>query len=939
MKNILKPKWLLVANIIPSTILLIIFSGEYSIIKSLLTENGIFLWQIFGLAILTLLLTNTVYITHLYRNARLVSASYAAIALVLYIILLYQYGLYSRELLPFSIPQWMISDSLELYLGSFLMPSLVYFLLVLVIHFVPEEKPPAAWKSFAIAITIPVIWYIVMQVLLPLWKPFGSTYATHALLIIFISLTVLFLYFLMRGVLIIGQNKSNFLYKYQLIWKLPIALIFPLLGLALNNGDLSSLSPFGSGGVFGDFGNHWFAILAVLNGLFIVLPNLERRQYRLVLFAARSLTYSFTLYFFFVFIPYLPLSVAAIVLFGAGFLMLTPLLLFMIHTKQLIDDYHYLKPLFSNRVIFPSLVSGVLVLPIIVTLSYMHDGTVLNETLDYLYSPDYSKQYSIDKESLGKTLEIIKSHDRSRARGLASSSTPYLSAYFNWIVLDNLTLSRGKIDLIESVFFGARKKENLFNIINNDEVEISQITSTSNYDEKKQAWISLVDLEISNRSDSSRFAEYATTINLPEGVWISDYYLYVGNKKENGILSEKKAAMWVFSRIRGENRDPGILYYLSGKKVAFRVFPFARQETRKTGIEFIHKEPVQLSIDNRKIQLGNSKLHKNVEPQPSTQILYLSTKEKQSLDLLYRTPYLHFIVDSSLATDQLKDKLTKRIDDFMQKQKLGHLKTKVSFTNTYVTTHELDTSWREKFTAYSAEGGFYLDRAMKKVLLQHHKARAADYPIIIVVTDDISKAILNKDLSDYSFAFPETEHFYNLMVDGQLSVHSLLNKPLQPISIKKDAKFKHAVRAYPDSEAPSAYIANTNKPSVVLLSDTIEISSRGMDKKSWDTALLLHGHWLTQLIHPERAESAWLQLVRQSFHSGIMTPATSYIVVENESQKMILKKKQEQILSGNMALDPGDEIERMSEPGLLYLGLLAILLLWLRRATSSRANR
>src|SRR5690606_31883814 len=163
-------------------------------------------------------------------------------------------------------------------------------------------------------------------------------------------------------------------------------------------------------GIFGDFNNVWFYILAVLNGILICLPNFDNKIYRLFLFIGRSITFAYTFYFFLVFLPFLPLSVVAIIAIGTGFLMLAPLLLFVIHINELSKDFQCLKTLFSKKFIIGISLLSFLVIPAFITGTYLKDKSVLNKTLAYLYSPDYSKKYSIDKTSLQKTLNIVKHH-------------------------------------------------------------------------------------------------------------------------------------------------------------------------------------------------------------------------------------------------------------------------------------------------------------------------------------------------------------------------------------------------------------------------------------------------------------------------------------------------------------------------------------------------
>ena len=94
---------------------------------------------------------------------------------------------------------------------------------------------------------------------------------------------------------------------------------------------------------------------------------------------------------------------------------------------------------------------------------------------------------------------------------------------------------------------------------------------------------------------------------------------------------------------------------------------------------------------------------------------------------------------------------------------------------------------------------------------------------------------------------------------------------------------------------------------------------------------MLETSWMSQTLHPEVSEKEWLALVRSSFKSRIMTPVTSYLVVENEAQKAILMKKQQQALSGKKSLDLGEDTQRMSEPSIFIVAILLGSILWYRK--------
>ena len=929
MRNLLNPKWLFLINTLPIVILFLLFFGEYNIIHSLLKEENISLWIKFGVSLAILSLLNFLYIVYLIIKKQEISQYYGIVSLICYITFIYQYFNYNNKLIPISIPNWMIPGDMIIYVGAFLMPTLAYSLFILVIHYTPENEEKPNWKNFIIAISIPIFWYIFFQLLLPLWQQVNLEFIGHTFIILFIISFLAFLFFIIRGCYILGLKKSELYRKYQLAWKIPISMILPLIGLALNN-------KFSF--VFGDFSSSWFYILVILNGILICLPNLENKFYRIFLFIGRNITFAFTLYFLFVFLPFLPFSILAIFLFGAGLLMLSPLVLFIFHVIEISNDFKFLRNYFpKNLIIFISLLSFIII-PAFITFSYLIDKKVLNETLNYIYNPDYSKSYNIDKTSLSNTLSAVRGHSDRSGNDLFGCQIPFLSSYFNWIVLDNMTLSDAKINYIERIFYNHKPFKTPQVNLGSQFVKLSKINSTSKYDEKQNNWISCVDLEITNNSANSWSAEYATSFELPTGCWISDYYLNIANTKEMGILSEKKAAMWVFSQIRNTNRDPGILYYLSGNKVELKVFPFAKNETRKTGIEFIHKEPVKLYIDGNTILLGNDSVKQNQNnPYPeNNNVIYISAKEKQNLKAVQRNPYYHFMIDVSKNNEKQQEDFIKRIENLLNKNLISPYNTKVSFVNSYTTTIELKDYWKKKFRERAFEGGFYLDRAVKKTLFDSYTNLSNSYPIIVVVTNNLEKVIIENDFSDLKFAYPETDNFYLLKNGGELIPHSLSLNPIFPDTNTFGINLFHKVLAYPNEKNPIAYLANDNEPSIILKNAMFNVSGKEISEKNWQTALIMQGKWTSQILHPETSENEWLNIVRFSFKSKIMTPLTSYLVVENEAQKAILKNKQKQVLAGNKALDIDDSTQRMSEPGLILLIFLLGIFIWITEKRKKR---
>lgn len=929
MKDLFNPIWVLLVTTLPSIILAALVFRSYNIFHTLLAPSHRELWSWYFIIFLVLTTSTFGYsIFKIKRNQR-VTIIYALLTLTFYAMSLYGFAFHMDILIPRSVPGWLSPESLTYYAGSFLMPSLLYSLFLIVDWSVDKEKPGNSWFSLLYAFCIPLGMYFFFIVILPLWQPTGSGFHEHSIVIAVVMATIVFLFFFLRWIYLIICKKGKWKYNH-IGYRVTLGIVFPLLGLLINNGILNQPISFGSG-VFGDFTSYWFYGLAILNGIFLCLKPNQSPQYRLAIFVGRSITYPYILYFFLVFMPYIPLSVLIILLFGLGLLMLTPIALLIIQTYDLFHDYQSLQSHFSKLRLKLLAISAMSILPLAITFSYLSDKNTLTQTLDAIYSPDYSEPAEIDIISLSATIAHIKSNRSQNNQFSSGDRKPFLSSYFSWLVLDNMTLSNDKIRKIENIYFGASTTKSRTSLNSDAEVSISGITSSSTYDPDQGAWESWIDLELTNNS-MRNFAEYGTRIYLPDGCWIGDYYLFVEGKKEMGILAEKKSAMWVYSQIRNLNKDPGLLNYTSGNEVAFRVFPFGSNVTRKTGIQFLHRDPVTIKIDDKVVELGDAEVYLPSQNQTvnSGNAMYISANEKANLPKISRTPYFHFIVDVSLGRESKYQNSINSINSVLDTY--PHIKSnaKITFTNFLNKTFDYSSNWQSQLKSYKYEGGFHLEHAIKKTLFDSYQSQEKSSPHVVVITDNINSSIIEKNFADFKITFPENDLFYCLDSDDALVAHSLTKNPKKALKNQPIILDDLQVYCWPDAAKPKAYLSIDDNPSVIL-NEVISPTKEPSNSK-WASALKLQGMWLSQCLYPKSSKDQWIDLVKGSFKSRVLTPLTSFIVVENEAQKAMLQRKQDQVLKGDKNMDLSGDVRAMSEPSIwIFLLILAGVLLYRNR--------
>ncbi|SET57343.1 MSEP-CTERM sorting domain-containing protein [Hymenobacter actinosclerus] len=961
MRTFLNPRWLWLLNTLPVALLLLFFGAEYHVIQSLLEPAGQLAWQVLGAALLGLGLLHAAYAGWLVARRRRLPLSYAPVVLAAYIGLLYAYGVYNGQLFPFSVPSWMVPADLPLYAGTFLMPTLAHAAAVLVLHLTPASREFKAWPNFVAALAVPAVWYLFVQLVLPFWHSGGGRAGEHALVVLLITGTLLFLLALSRGVYLLARRQAGAWAPYRWLGVLLVAGVLPLLGLAVNNGELG-LRGFSQseGGIFGDFSGPWWYGLAVLNAALLICPNPAGRRARLALFLGRGVLFGYTLYFFLVFLPFLPLSVVAVAALGVGFLLLAPLVLFIVHVRVLSHDYAALRPHFGRRGLLAGLLLAGAVLPLAVAGQYAWHRATLHRALNYVYLPNYFQRAAdakVDTTALRAVLGSVRHHKSRNGASITGARLPYLSSFYNWLVLDNLTLPESKVELLEQVFFApvaaaaaaptavasapdqptpevaalAVPTVGRAEATNPAAPRLTSLKARSRYDARQRVWVSWLDLTITNSPDLSQ-AEYTTQLALPAGCFVSNYYLDMAGRREFGILAEKRAATWVYRQIRDTNRDPGLLTYRNGNELDLRVFPFAAGEVRRTGLELLHPEPLTLQLDGQSVQLGQAGPEAQVPAAPATWAAggatYVSAAQKAALPLVRRQPYYHFLLDMSAGKQPYWGPYRQLMDAAIKQSGQDYETIEASFVGSRVRRiTRRGLMWLDAETL-TAEGGFFLDRAIRQTLVRAAETPVPRYPVLVVLSDDFQRAILPTNFADLRHAFPESDLFYELRADGRFVSHSLLHEPAVALDTLAAPVPAGPVVAWPNANSPVAYLPANGQPELVFPDTLAAQSLATLRPRDWRAGLALQAGWRRQLHHPETGEAAGRQLVQASFRTGLLTPLTAYLALENDAQKAALRRKQAEMLAGHSALE-AEEDRRMSEPGDWLVGaLLAAGLAW-----------
>lgn len=821
----------------------------------------------------------------------------------------------SDDVLPRSVIDWIYPPQRFFYNQfAFAMPALFWGMLRIACVRPAAGRGKALVFNLVVAVAAPTLLYLMFQVM-------GSTrgfrlIGPYLVSVLVIGLGLLMFVAIIRALALGLRDVEVWKPATERIAIVIFALVMPLGGLLLNRE-----IPFPN-----DFQAWEVYALVIANTGILLLASCWHARRPLLSLGLLCATLPFSLYFFVVFLPFLPLSIVAVVVMGAGFLVLTPTVLLILHLGLLNKARRGSR---GRR-----LVTGVLcflLLPGFFTVRGLADKAALNAALDYVYSPAITTG-PIKYESSRVNLRRALSNHRSYKNGIYY---PLLSDYYAWLVFDDLVLPDNKIARLEDAFFGGSgSTENNDRLKNNRgdffgggrssvrdrnrmprsipperTVEVEKLQMKT----KAGEGATTVTLSLTLRNTGFSNAEYVKTLPLPAGVFVSGFRLNINGTPVPGRITEKKTALWVYSMIRdSERRDPGLLFYNAPDELELRVFPVVRGTPSVVEIDFL--VPVELADvgvwggANDPTQVL-AELAQLVRPRlahtESGSVVALGD-EARGLPAVSTDTYLHVIVDRSEANGfdgDLASALSRARKEFPSTSAV-----RVTLAN--YETAEL-SSETAPLNTLPMRGGFVPDLALAQALRKHQDtdldATSASglpsRPIFVILSRKLPAA--SPELSTakaWADVVPAME-IHNLDASGAWTHWPVVGNAKTPLlRLGKSVRPWVSGRALRFAQAQPADRLEYWSPAVSTW-QPVEPVAVALDKTPWIRAVELQ---LQQQDYERSPGGSWVDLktlVAASRESGVMLASTSYIVVENSAQWRMLEVSERKKLDQNAALN------------------------------------
>ena len=919
------PHWLLLAVSLPQIIVTaILLSGLGLVIGDISPEQLTSYVWLLGAASLNILFWTGFSLYRCYRKES--TGPLVSLFLLWSQILLLAFCLYMlSQAVPGTINNFIFPiETYYGYLFTFFMPGIFYPLLI----FAQTPLHMQMWKQSLFTVIVIAAVTGAVYLVLYLFRV-SSGMITSVLLhkvmffciiVIIIVLSVIFFTALLRLAELI-YHKIEKHPALMIAYTAVIALVLPLSGLLLN-----SSIPFPV-----DFQDWRVYAITIINGAVLMIPFGGNRYFNLLLFFAKAALYPFCLYFFLVFLPYLPLALFAILAAGLGFLMLAPTLLFYVQTRRIYCDFKDLEDNFSRKLLLIAVTAGTLLLPLWYTAGGIRDRIVINQALDFVYSSDYFQS----ADSIAAAKPRIKKVIAKISDWKNGVEIPYLDFYYQWLVFDNLTLPDRKLkEMYEKIFdeefkhvgknssfrqmrrFPRQRLSGLEKHLPNPQIAItsaqSEIKPLGDGTVKNR-----VRLEIKNSSGNNN-SEFVTDIKLPQDVFISGFSLKVNGKDVPGKIVERKSAQWIYEMItETSRRDPGLLFYSDPHTVRLHVYPFGSGETRQADVEFLY--PASLHPD---ISIGGVKVDPGNNADDGSWIV-INPEQIAKMPQVERKPVLEFIInrkdmDKALERNgRMLQRIAELFGIYEYDLAVADLDAKTLLKDRHMANMTEDIKLlKQANTAGTA--GFMPERTIKQLLLEWDQNKSPDkFPVIVYICSKPEKINL-RDFDYFDTLMPETGFFVVSDMAGNLQKFDIAGGKVSALDIRPKLRKTFRVGIWQIQPADKPYVAAAAKDNLTPYKQAQEMLK----------------NYMVMLYNPSLKAQTYTRLVNESKKTGIMLPLTSYIVLESSSQWKMLERVEKNKLRNRSELEKNEVDAPAPSAWLLIIGFAAFFLFFNRKTNT-----
>ncbi len=860
---------------------------------------------------------------------------------------------YMGDILPQEVTRWMLPPPVFLYSQFTLMMPAVFYFAARVACFPMTNHP---LKDIGITagtvVTVPVLWYLGSRLAFS-WNRFNTPEMVWV--IFWVVSTVLAIMAFLR-LLMMAYKWTCRVQRHRWIFILLAAFAAPIGGLSLN-----AVIPFPV-----DLQYPVIYILTVLNAAVLLIPRFEQRDWMPRVWFARCAALPFSLYFFLLFLPFLPLALPAMFAVGAGFLILAPTFLFAIHLQLLVDEGKQVAATIGRGRTALCIIAALALLPGVLTIDAMLDRRNLTAAIDAVYTPDTRSQPRISARRAARALKRLDADKRG-------VYLPFISGAYRQLVFDGMVLQDRKIAEMFEIFTGEplettegqRNRNDMFNFwtgwrgttrgrsVPPPPRTVTLQATDVTHEEADGMVTATVALTMANGDRLN--AEYVTRLELSPGVLVSGYWLDVDGEKKPGRLYEKRAAMWVYHMIRDvTRRDPGLLIYEEPRELKLNVYPFAPNQTRQTGIEFLFPVgmPATVTIDGRSLDLAMDAGSTTTGPMllggtsSAIRVLAITGTALEREAAVSRRPLIHILIDRSAASGSLTAGQWQERLNALEARLPRDARYHVAAVNhgTHMLT-DTPVSFAEARAALAGigrikpQGGVAHHQAIRRGVAawceQPVAVRRETAPLFLLLSGPDCVPTPVESLNGLAAFTPDVEGYW-IDTGAALTFRSYRSGEARP------AEEIPAPQPILLPVANSAQCQLPGQPATLLVHDSnadLEGTHVRSDLASrYVTGIQLWSQWYETVVNPALLDARYAQLVAGSRAAGIMLPVTSFMVVENTAQEEMLERKHREATDAKSALD-FDEHQESPEPGFWLLLIPALLLAKRRRQAASSGSR